>query len=325
VASSGDTQNLAKRRNPTKPAETSEQSQSDLDDISVRKDLAQPSDSHSTASFRVGTRVQADRDALPSSAINKLIVEVIHRMPTGGDYSVSSNSIQKLESAIGADGNHLTVDVAVAKPSFCSSATYLVFVSALKELNERRQIEFDSGVVEKLLVTGQHDGVDVWGRWNANGPGTACLFKELDLGRNFTSIEQAEAGDFLKIFWNDHIGAKEFGHSVIYLGHGLNSEGVEVVRYWSSNKKGGYGRAEVPLSKIKQMLFSHLEHPERINLISSGLKRNDYLASMLVRDGTLEEMKEKAGIPASGIPDLTPPPIVGKETKDLKVDLKKEK
>jgi hypothetical protein len=324
VASHGDTQNLAKRRSPAKPEGTSEQSQPDVDEISVRNALAQPSDNNSTASSRVGTRVQADRDAVPSSDVNKLIVEVINKMPTGGDYSASSTSIQKLESAIRAEGNHLTVNTAVAKPSFCSAATYLVFVSALKELNERRHMEFGSGVVEKLLVTGQHDGVGVWGRWNANGPGTACLFKDLEMGRNFMSIEQAEAGDFLKIFWNDHIGAKEFGHSVIYLGHRVNSDGVEVVRYWSSNKNGGYGRAEVPRSKIKQMLFSHLEYPDRINRIGSGLKPNDYLASMLVRDSTPEEMKEMAGIPASGIPNLTPAPIVGKETEDLKVDRKKE-
>jgi hypothetical protein len=71
------------------------------------------------------------------------------------------------------------------------------------------------------------------------------------------------------------------------------------------------------------MLFSRLEYPERINRISSGLKPNEYLVSMLVRDSTPEEMKEKAGIPASGMPDPTPAPIVGKESKDLKVDRKK--
>jgi hypothetical protein len=140
-----------------------------------------------------------------------------------------------------------------------------MFVSALEELDRRGQIHFEPGVAEKLLVSGQHDGVGVWGRWNANGPGTARLFEELHLGHNFTSIEQAQPGDFLKIFWNDQIGAKEFGHSVVYLWHGPNREGVEVVQYWSSNKKGGYGRAEVPRSKVSQMLFSRLDQPERIN------------------------------------------------------------
>jgi hypothetical protein len=137
----------------------------------------------------------------------------------------------------------------------------LLFVSVLEQLNKNKQFSFRSGVAEKLLVTGQHDGVGVWGRWNANGPGTARLFEELQLGNNFTSIDQAEPGDFLKIFWNDQIGAKEFGHSVVYLGRGSNG----TVIYWSSNKKGGCGRAEVPQSKIKRTLFSRFTDPARIN------------------------------------------------------------
>ena len=300
VAVSGEAQSLAKRLSPMKSAETSEQSQADLDTVSLHNTLAELSGDNSSGSLRGVGRVQSGAgDALPSSATNRLIVEVISRMPAGGEYRASSESIQKLESAIQKEGNHLVVDAALAKPSFCSSATYLVFVSALEEMNRRRQIQFEEGVAEKLLVTGQHDGFGVWGRWNANGPGTARLFAELYLGHNFTSIEKAQPGDFLKIFWNDQIGVKEFGHSVIYLGHGPNSAGVEVVRYWSSNKRGGYGRAEVPRWKIKRMLFSRLDYPEKINQIRNGLKPDEYLASMLVRSSTPEEVKKMVGIPAS--------------------------
>ena len=304
VAVSGGAQSLAKRLSPMRSAEASDQSQADLDTISLDNTLAERSGDNSTASFRSAVRVQGGGgDALRSSAINRLIVDMTNRMPAGGEYRASSESIQKLESAIKKEGNHLAIEAAVAKPSFCSSATYLVFVSTLEELDRRRRIQFEEGVAEKLLVTGQHDGFGVWGRWNANGPGTARLFAELYLGHNFTSIEKAQPGDFLKIFWNDQIGVKEFGHSVVYLGHGLNSEGIEVVQYWSSNKKGGYGRAEVPRSKIKRMLFSRLDYPERINEIRNGLKPDAYLASMLVRSSTPEEMKKMVGIPASATAD----------------------
>ena len=304
VAVSGGAQSLAKRLSPMRYAEASEQSQADLGTGSLPNTLAERSGDNSAASFRGAVRVQfSGGDALPSSAINRLVVQTITRMPAGGEYRASSESIQKLESAIKKEGNHLAIDASVAKPSFCSSATYLVFVSTLEELNRRGQIQFEEGAAEKLLVTGQHDGFGVWGRWNANGPGTARLFAELYLGHNFTSIEKAQAGDFLKIFWNDQIGAREFGHSVIYLGHGPNSAGVEVVRYWSSNKKGGYGRAEVPRSKIKRMLFSRLDYPERINQIRNGLKPDEYLASMLVRSSTPEEVKKMVGIPASATAD----------------------
>ena len=328
VAISGGAQNLASRRSPAKSEDNAAQPQADPNAISVRNAFAQPSGDNSIASFKDRGRVRANIDASPRSPVNKLIVELLDKMPTGGGYRASSDSIQKLEYAIKKEEDHLTVDAAVAKPSFCSSATYLVFVSAVEELNRRGQIHFEPGVAEKLLVSGQHDGVGVWGRWNANGPGTARLFEELHLGHNFTSIEEAQGGDFLKIFWNDQIGAKEFGHSVVYLGRGLNSEGVEVVRYWSSNKKGGYGRAEVPRSKIKQMLFSRLDYPDQINQIGDGLKPDEYLASMLIRSSTPEEMKKMVGITASEIADPIPATSVGKKTKsngtDLKVDRKKE-
>jgi hypothetical protein len=260
------------------------------------------------------TGVEEESDPLVSSSTNSVILKMIEKMPKGGDYRTSAESIHKLESAIKLDGDHLSVNPEIAKPSFCSAATYLVFVLALEELFDQRQTPFGPGVAEKLLVSGQQDGVGVWGRWNANGPGTARLFAELNLGPNFISIEQAQPGDFLKIFWNDQIGFKESGHSVVYLGHGRNSNGIEVVQYWSSNKKGGYGKAEVPRSKIKEMIFSRLDSPERINRIGAGLERDEYLASMLVRSGNLEEMKEKIGIPAS--PGTVRPSAPGPENEN---------
>jgi hypothetical protein len=315
IAVSSDAQNRAQPQSPLKFEGNSTPSQAELDDISVRNALAAPLGEKALPSSPAKSRVGTEINPVASSPINNQILEAIKNMPAGGDYRATSESIQQLESAIKKDGDHLDVNSAIAKPSFCSSATYLVFVSTLQELNREGKIQFEPGVTEKLLVTGQRDGVGVWGRWNSNGPGTARLFAEFHLGPNFTSIEQAQAGDFLKIFWNDQIGFKEFGHSVVYLGHGLNSEGIEVVRYWSSNKKGGYGRAEVPRSKIKKMLFSRLAYPEQINQIRDGLNPDEYLASMLVRSSSSEEMKEMVGIPASPGAEAASTPHVDQETK----------
>jgi hypothetical protein len=242
-------QNLAKRRGPlsTKSEEPSELSPSDPDATSQHNALAMPDDQNSAAPL-VREPIHARSDDSPRSEIDKLIVQMIAKMPKGGEYHASRESTGKLAAAIRVKGDILDIDCQVARPSFCSSATYLLFVSVLEQLNKKKQLSFKPGVPEMLLVSGQHDGVGVWGRWNANGPGTARLFEELLLGNNFTSIDQAEPGDFLKIFWNDQIGSKEFGHSVIYLGRGDNG----TVKYWSSNKKGGYGPAEVPQSKTSE-------------------------------------------------------------------------
>ena len=290
----------------TESAAVSGQLQSEANATSLRNTLAQPAADNPYASVNDGTKVQFVGSDYASSEINRLVVEMTERMPVGGEYRASSESIGRLESAIKAVGGHLMINPAAAQPSFCSSATYLVFVLTLEELNRERKIQFEPGVIEKLLVSGQRDGDGVWGRWNANGPGTARLFAELRIGDNFTSIEQAQPGDFLKIFWNDQIGAKEFGHSVVFLGRGKNRDGIEVVEYWSSNKKGGYGRASVPRSKIKRMLFSRLESPERINQISAGLKPDRYLAAMLTRSSTPREMEEMVGIFGTGASGSAP-------------------
>jgi hypothetical protein len=100
----GGAQNLATHRSPSKSEEIPTQSQADLDAISVRNALARPSGDDSTASFKGGGRVQANSDALPISAANKLIVELLDKMPVGGEYRASSDSIQKLEYAIKKGG-----------------------------------------------------------------------------------------------------------------------------------------------------------------------------------------------------------------------------
>jgi hypothetical protein len=324
VAFAGSAQNAETRSYGMKSEEVTGPSQTETDGMSLRNALAQPADEYTPMSVGNRANVQFVGSDFSSSEINRLVVEMTERMPTGGEYRASSESIGRLESAIKAVGGHLEIDPAVAEPSFCSSATYLVFVSTLEELNRQRKIQFEPGVAEKLLVSGQRDGDGVWGRWNANGPGTARLFAELRIGRNFTSIEQAQPGDFLKIFWNDQIGAREFGHSVVFLSRGKNRDGIEVVAYWSSNKKGGYGRAEVPLSKIKRMLFSRLESPERINQIGAGLKPDRYLAAMLTRSSTPREMEEMVGIFGTGTSGSAPLRRTNTDSKIKATDLKSE-
>ena len=125
-----------------------------------------------------------------------------------------------------------------APSTYCSGATYLVFVQAIQTLLPGSQV--GERLAEALAIKGQPDGVGVWGRWNANGPGTACLFRELRLGRNFSSFDEAKPGDFMKIFWTDAVGARET-RPFRNLSGRLSVNGVEMVRFWSSNKPGGYG------------------------------------------------------------------------------------
>jgi hypothetical protein len=231
--------------------------------------------------------------------LKDLILEAVRRMPNGGGYKTSAESIGNLGKAIRAGAAGMQLNSEQAKPSFCSAATYLVFLSVLDRLHREGRLPMDEAVVNALLVKGQADGVGVWGRWNSNGPGTARLFHELQIGRNFTSFEEAKEGDFLKIFWTDKIGSKEFGHSVVYLGTETAANGEQIVRYWSSNRSDGYGFGRSAKKRIKRALFSRLENPRGISRIAQLPPRDDYLASMLKREGTEKEMLGKVGITAA--------------------------
>ena len=91
-------------------------------------------------------------------------------------------------------------------------------MKTIEALRDAGQLQLDYATLENLMIRGQRDGEGIWGRWNANGPGTARLFHEMDLGQNFDDFAEAQPGDFMKIFWSPEVGRAEHGHSVIYLG-----------------------------------------------------------------------------------------------------------
>jgi hypothetical protein len=226
---------------------------------------------------------------------NDLVLSAIARMPHGGGYATTPAAFQRLSDAVSTGGKLLEVHTRETSPSFCSSATYLVFASVIGFLQEQGRVDLTADAICALGVFGQPDGAGVWGRWNANGPGTGRLFFELGMGSNFVEFDRAMPGDFMKIFWNDQIGLKERGHSVVYLGRDFDPNGGEKVRFWSSGAPAGYGEVSVPRSKIKRALFSRLEHPERIADAARLPPVDAYLADMLVRPGTEEEMLSMVG------------------------------
>lgn len=229
--------------------------------------------------------------------LNKLVLEVIRGLPRGGVYKADAEALGALNSAIQIDTGRLCLAPEVANPSFCSGATYLVFLSVIERLAMENGVEIPKTVLEALLPGNLRDGIGVWGRWNANGPGTARLFHELQLGRNFTSFDDARTGDFMKIFWNENIGNKERGHSVIYFGKYVTKAGVETVRFWSSNQSTGYDAMDVPKSQIKRVVFSRLERPSGILRLGTLGHTDDFLASMQMQSCTEEEMLRSLGLP----------------------------
>lgn len=228
--------------------------------------------------------------ALARADINDQVLAAIADMPVGGGYAISARAAEGLRSAVRFDEAGLEIVPSRAQPSFCSGATYLVFLKVLWKL-QVSGLALDEKVMSALMVDRlMADGEGVWGHWNANGPGTARLFYDLDLGRNFTDFKEAKPGDFLKIWWTWEIGAKEHGHSVIYLGQRANGD----VSFWSSNIPDGYGFKTVPRSKIKRALFSRLERPHNISW-APFLGTNDFLSGLLTKSATWDDVRKECG------------------------------
>ncbi len=238
---------------------------------------------------------KAPEEAARFISINRTVLEAISLMPHGGGYSTSGVAMSQLQRAVTFSEGKLLVRPILAQPSFCSEATYLLFLKTILLLQERHHLPLDAATLTALLPRGQADGTGIWGRWNANGPGVACLFYDTGLGKNFCDLIQAEPGDFLKIFWTTSIGASEHGHLVVYLGHEVKN-GIEMIHFWSSNQHVGYGDKWVPLSATKHLLFSRLTNPTALASCHELARSDRYLASLLTKGSSWEEVKQRCGI-----------------------------
>jgi hypothetical protein len=226
---------------------------------------------------------------------NDTILEQINQMPVGGRYSASRVATIRLQSAAHFESGKFFILPSAASPSYCSGATYLVFMKTIEAARASGALRLDIGTLEQLIIRNQHDGQGIWGRWNANGPGTARLFHELGLGKNFDDFEKAMPGDFMKIFWSPEVGRLEHGHSVIYLGM-EKKYGLDYVRFWSSNIPLGYGIKSVPRTKIINAIFSRLETPANLTGIKDLPETDAYLAGLVSRRSSITEAKEKCGM-----------------------------
>jgi hypothetical protein len=235
------------------------------------------------------------RAQLTSSSVNDVILQQIKQMPRGGQYSASHTATIRLQAAAHFESGKFFVLPAAASPSYCSGATYLVFLKTIEALGERGDLELNRETLDSLMIRGQRDGAGVWGRWNANGPGTARLFYELGIGRNFDDFGEAQPGDFMKIFWSPEVGREEHGHSVIFLGTEKRM-GLDYVRFWSSNIPFGYGERSVPRTKIVHAIFSRLSVPSNLSRIEEAPSVDKYLASLEHARSSYAEAREKCGM-----------------------------
>ena len=233
------------------------------------------------------------------SPLAPFILAAVRSMPVGGGYAADRAAELRLaEQGITWRGGRLRISPTGASPTFCSAACYMVLLRALRAWEQRRSRELPESVWHSLRVEPQHpDGFLSWGRVNANGPGFAKWVHDLGAGYSFCSVEAARPGDFLKFFHTSAIGARERGHMVIYLGL-VERGGQPCIRYWSSNKPGGYGEGTIPLAGVHHPIFTRITHPERIAAALALPAYDPWLGSLLTRESSYAEVQAKCNLRA---------------------------
>jgi hypothetical protein len=230
------------------------------------------------------------------SQIQTWVLESIAEMPTQGGYQLTALPAQKMRDAFSWHVPELTLNAQTAVPSYCTTATYMIFYKVLQKYWTQVGPLPSHEVLSLLKPNLEPDGLRIWGRWNSNGPGSAKFFHDTDLGTNFDDLTRARPGDFLKIFWNKEVGKNERGHTVIFLGTSIQN-GVEMIRFWSSNNAtNGFGERIIPRSDVSRFLFSRLDNLDGILEIVKLEENDNFLASMLTRVSSWNEVRSVSGI-----------------------------
>lgn len=207
-----------------------------------------------------------------------------------------------MDKAVNIQKNKTIIDVDQARPSFCSSAVYMLFLKSLSiwSTQYNHSISYLSWTNlkpytmpnEKYPI--QQDGEGAWGMANSNGPGFAVLINKLKMGSNYyvglpseysssneriSAFKQGRRYDVIKMFWNDNVGKDERGHIGIYLGmqEKLNPSTNKqelYVYWWTSNGSktdinAGYGIGCAPVSKIRRAVFTRITNPKSINNVEN--------------------------------------------------------
>ncbi|MEZ6193052.1 MAG: hypothetical protein R3C45_17405 [Phycisphaerales bacterium] len=157
--------------------------------------------------------------------------------------------------------------------SYCSGSTYTAFIEALN-LYETACADgadpSDKPVLDPVRAEAmrmqepdggrREDGVKFWGHWNDDGFGSQfALVQYSKMGEEVTP-NRARPGDFMNISWTN--GG---GHSVVFLGWQIDTEGNKHVLYWASQKStNGMGDQLVPLSRIRSVKIVRLTDPDRL-------------------------------------------------------------
>ncbi len=206
------------------------------------------------------------------SGYNYHILEAIDKVQStamdGGGY-FTGISANPTESPIGYNlqfNGYELID-APRSTSYCSGASYSVFIESLNIISEKyNELKPDSIRLEAIRMQEpdggrREDHIKYWGKWNANGFGSQfALVQYSGMGKEIFPSE-ARPGDFVNISWKSGNG-----HSVVFLSWIKDKDDNKYLHYWSSQKgTNGIGDQLVSIDRIKNIKIVRLISPKKIN------------------------------------------------------------
>jgi len=198
------------------------------------------------------------RIACQSVDYNKMILEIIASLPTGGGYDGRGSRVVLPVVSVHQLGARLGMHVRHGHPSHCTSATYALYTHLAARLHNSGQINLSVDQIRALQAVkskpngkAMRDGQGPFWIFNANGAGTAAFLKHTGTGTSFRDDQllHARPGDFLKIFWNENVGVETYknggvnrsksekGHQVVFTGR-KTIAGTDMICFWGSQKQG---------------------------------------------------------------------------------------
>jgi len=310
------------------------------------------------ASVPLAARAEPQREgACDGVDYNRMILDIIKSLPEGGGYSLSARTVQMPTiSAHNIGAGRWEMRVYDGHPSYCTSAAYALYARLVASLHNAGTLRLSPAQLRAFKITrrmpdgtARLDGEGLFGIFNANGAGVAAFLKHTGTGFSFRDdkLAYARPGDFLKLFWNDKVGAHEQGHQVVYTGR-REISGRDMVCFWGSQRQNrkrrggrtealyfsasptakfqdGYGEACRPRSDVKAMIFSRVTCMQHLaaGLEAMGRKADprtgkpylfvdDYLRSIRTESSdhaTLDAKYDILPAPASAFADVGIAPL----------------
>ena len=93
-----------------------------------------------------------------AGGLNDIVLDEVRQMPAGGNYSASHFATIKLESAAHFESGKFFILPDSASPSYCSGATYLVFLKTIERMRDAGLLDLDYATLDALMIRQQRDG-----------------------------------------------------------------------------------------------------------------------------------------------------------------------